>query len=234
MNSRDYLCRVCLTAATAFFMEVSLRRYRRCPACGATLLELTELPDAATEYARYLHHQNDPADQGYRSFLARLLVPLLKRLPAAASGLDYGCGPGPALAAMLKEAGHTVQLYDPFFYPNFAPLQQQYDFITCTEVVEHFHHPAGELKRLHALLRPGGWLGIMTCFQTSDDQFANWHYRRDDTHVVFYKETTFYYLARQLEMTCEIPCPNVVLMRKPSERFASHSLTKGTCYVNSD
>ena len=35
----------------------------------------------------------------------------------------------------------------------------------------------------------------MTCFQNADDRFATWHYRRDPTHVVFYREETFAWLA---------------------------------------
>ena len=38
------------------------------------------------------------------------------------------------------------------------------------------------------LVRPGGWLAVMTCFQTDDARFAGWHYRKDPTHVVFYRE----------------------------------------------
>ena len=34
--------------------------------------------------------------------------PLLARLGPASHGLDYGCGPGPALATMLREEGHGV------------------------------------------------------------------------------------------------------------------------------
>ena len=33
-------------------------------------------------------------------------------------GCWAGCGPGPALAEMLREAGHTVATYDPLFAPD--------------------------------------------------------------------------------------------------------------------
>ncbi len=83
-------------------------------------------------YAHYLHHENHLDDPGYRRFLSKLADPLLARLPAGSKGLDYGCGPGPALAAMLREAGHQVALYDPFFHPDLTPLERSYDFETCT------------------------------------------------------------------------------------------------------
>ncbi|NLX22382.1 MAG: class I SAM-dependent methyltransferase [Phycisphaerae bacterium] len=207
-------CRVCRSGHVIPFQVIEGQDYWRCPTCAATFLDIAQLPDRPTERARYLLHENDPHDAGYRSFLSRLATPLLDKLPPGREGLDYGCGPGPALAHMLTEAGHTVRLYDPFFHPDASALRHTYDFITCTEVAEHFHQPAREFARLDALLRPGGWLAIMTCFATDDRRFADWHYRRDPTHVVFYRPQTFHYLAAQLGWDCEIPTQDVVLMRK--------------------
>ena len=190
------------------------RDYWRCGACEARYLDTRQLPGPEEERAHYLLHENDPADPGYRNFLSRFAEPLVEKLDTGMSGLDYGCGPGPALAAMLSEAGHHMALYDPFFHSNPEPLAQIYDFITCTETAEHFHHAADEFDRLDAMLRPGGWLGVMTCFQTDDALFANWHYRKDPTHVVFYREATFKKIAAKRGWSCEVPAKDVVLMRK--------------------
>lgn len=121
---------------------------------------------------------------------------------------------------MLRQAGHEVALYDPFFHPDPRPLLQTYDFVTCTESAEHFHRPAREFERLMSLVRPGGWLAVMTCFQTDDAAFADWHYRRDPTHVVFYREETMRHLAAARGWSCEIPQKDVALMRRPSRRDA--------------
>ncbi len=129
-------------------------------------------------------------------------------------GLDYGCGPGPALARILEEAGHRVCLYDPFFYPDRSVLDRTYDFVTCTETAEHFHDPAGEFARLDRLLKTGGGLGVMTCFRQPGRDFASWHYRRDPTHVVFYREATFRRLAERFGWQCEFPSRDVFLGRK--------------------
>jgi SAM-dependent methyltransferase len=209
-------CPVCEGADSRHFQTIDARAYARCLLCEATFLLTAHLPSPQAERAEYELHRNTPDDPGYRRFLSQLATPLLQRLSPASHGLDFGCGPGPVLAGMLREAGHRVALYDPFFHPDPAALNERYDFITCTEVVEHFHRPAHEFRRLHTLLQPGGWLAVMTRFQTDDARFAQWHYRRDPTHVVFYRQATFERLALQHGWSCEVPAPNVVLLRRPS------------------
>lgn len=209
-------CPVCLAPNPEPFLEVEDKRYWRCGHCEARFLDPCQRLSAREEYAFYLSHENDPEDAGYRRFLSKLASPLLARLSPASRGLDYGCGPAPALAAMLREAGHAVALYDPFFQPDSEVLTVAYDFVTCTETAEHFHRPAEEFTRLMALVRPGGWLGLMTCFQTDDARFADWHYRRDPTHVVFYRETTLRHLAESRGWSIEMPVKDVALMRRPA------------------
>lgn len=173
------------------------------------------------ERAIYEHHENDTDDPGYRRFLTRLAEPLLEQLTPGALGLDFGCGPGPVLADLVRDAGMSVSLYDPFFYPATDVLSRQYDFVTCTEVLEHLYQPAEVLRQFDHLIKPGGWLGVMTCFQTDDARFANWHYRRDPTHVVFYRESTLRFIADKMGWTLTVPVKNVALFQKPliSGRF---------------
>ncbi len=207
-------CPVCEAGLLSHFRDVGEQRYLRCGQCAATVMAPECRLDAAGERAVYELHDNDPEDAGYCRFLAKLAEPLIERLPMGATGLDFGCGPGPALAGMFQEAGFEMALYDPFFHPDPSVLQQDYDFITCTEVVEHLRRPAEVFQLLDDLLKPGGWLGIMTCFQTDDARFDNWHYRRDPTHVVFYREETFRWLAEHFGWQLEIPRKDVVLFRK--------------------
>lgn len=209
-------CQVCLRPQTLPFMSVEGRVYRRCPRCEATLLHPDFYLDEAQERAVYALHRNEVADPGYRRFLSRLADPLTARLAPTSRGLDFGCGPGPALARMLEEQGHDVALYDPAFFPDTSPLQETFDFITCTEVVEHLHSAYAVFKQLVRRLRPDGWLAVMTCFQTEDDRFADWYYRRDPTHVVFYRESTMNWLGDHFGLSVDIPVKDVVLFRKLS------------------
>ncbi len=208
-------CIVCNRCSAAFFARVDGLDYRRCSDCRAIFLNPDQRLSPEAEHDRYRQHRNDPFDENYRRFLSKLADPLLDRTPPGARGLDYGCGPGPALACMLREAGHRVSLYDPFFFPDPTPLGAVYDFIACTETIEHFYQPAEEFARFDRMLRPGGWLAVMTCFLTDEARFGSWHYRRDPTHVVFYRGATLRGIARRFGWSCEIPEKDVALMQKP-------------------
>ncbi|MGO1693388.1 MAG: class I SAM-dependent methyltransferase [Marinobacter sp.] len=212
--SEESLCIVCEQGVLARFRIVSGREYLRCSHCEGTIMAQKSWLAPNEERAVYDLHNNDSDDPGYRAFLEKLVSPMFDHIQSGALGLDFGCGPGPALAEMLREAGMNVVLYDPFFYPEQSALSHQYDFITCTEVVEHLHRPAEVFRQLDGLLKPGGWLGIMTCFQTCDDRFDNWHYRRDPTHVVFYREATLGLIAKRLGWTMSVPRKDVAIFHK--------------------
>lgn len=99
-------------------------------------------------------------------------------------------------------------------------LACRHDFITCTETAEHFFRPGAELRRLGALLRPGGWLGIMTALLDEGRLFADWHYIRDPTHVCFSRPRTLAWIASVHGWTLERPGDDVALFRKPGGAVA--------------
>lgn len=206
-------CPLC-THPAALVAEDRRRRYFQCPACALIFADPASHLDAAAERAVYDLHRNDPADAGYRRFLDRLATPLLTRLRPGMQGLDYGCGPGPTLAAMLTQAGMAMTDYDPIYAPDPAALARAYDFVTCTEVVEHFRHPAQDWAQLVALLRPGGWLGVMTQLVISRERFRQWQYKNDPTHVAFYSPATFAWIGAQFGLDVERADAAVMLLRK--------------------
>lgn len=144
---------------------------------------------------------------------------MLGRLRPGSAGLDYGCGPSPALARLFEAAGHGVARYDPLFEPDRAALDRTFDFIALAEVAEHLHDPASEFERLAGLLRPGGIIGVMTRLLEDDAGFAGWSYRRDFTHVVFYRRRTFKVLAEQHGWAAEFPSPDVALLSRQRVRW---------------
>ena len=196
------------------YLEDRLRAYFHCPRCDLVSADPISHLDAASERRYYDLHVNDPADQGYRRFLGRLADTLIPRLEPGMSGLDYGCGPGPTLSVMLEEAGMRMEIHDPCYRPNPRALERSYDFVTCTEVVEHFRQPAEDWNRLTALVRPGGWLGVMTKLVISRARFGTWHYKEDPTHVCFYSPATFDWLGAKLGLSAERAHSDVYIMRK--------------------
>lgn len=137
----------------------------------------------------------------------------MEQLPRGAEGLDFGSGPGPTLSEMLGEAGFCVKVYDPFFAPDAQALNDTYDFITCTETAEHFFHPAHEFDRLHRMLRPGGWLALMT-EHYEDQPFEQWWYARDPTHACFYRARTMTWLADHYRWRMVTPHRNVRMFQR--------------------
>ena len=213
------VCSLCRSEQIREFAIVDSKTYWRCDVCHLTFLSSESYLSPEEELARYLLHENSPEDCHYREFLSRLTDHLIPKLEPGAKGLDFGSGPGPTLSVMLEEAGFLMDIYDPYFAPDTAPLERTYDFITCTETVEHFYHPAKEFYQLDTLLLPGGWLGIMTEMLASDEDFANWWYHREPTHVCFYKRETMAWIATQYGWRVENPRKNVTLFYKPEKPF---------------
>jgi 2-polyprenyl-3-methyl-5-hydroxy-6-metoxy-1,4-benzoquinol methylase len=198
------------------FHQGRRREYYRCPVCRLVFVPPRYHLSPADEKAEYDRHQNHPEDPGYRRFLSRLCGPLNRRLAPASRGLDFGSGPGPALAAMLTEAGHHVTLYDPFYADDPAALARCYDFITASEVVEHLHRPGAAFERLYRCLKPGGLLGIMTKRVIDRARFARWHYKNDPTHVCFFSRATFAWLAAGWQARLDIVDRDVIIVQKPA------------------
>lgn len=175
-----------------------------CSTCGLLQRDEADFPTLEEERAFYSTHENTVDDVGYRRFLSQVSEPLIARLPRGARGVDYGCGPAPALVAMLREAGFNVNGYDPWCAPDESVLQERVDFVTCTEVAEHFHEPRAEFPGLFAMLRPGGIFALMTELYEEQSPLSCWRYARDPTHVVFYRERTLRWIAGQQRAQLEL------------------------------
>lgn len=210
----NVVCRLCGAEDAVFFHVDRRREYYRCPVCNLIFVPDVFWLTDIEEKAEYDLHRNCEEDAGYRKFLSRLSTPLLERLKPGDRGLDFGCGPGPLLARMFMERGHAVALFDPLYHNDAKLLVKQYDFICATEVVEHFKEPGREFRLLFAMLKPGGWLGVMTKRVLNHQLFSNWHYIRDSTHISFFSEETFAFLARKHKAKLSIEGSDVVLFNK--------------------
>lgn len=207
-------CPLCTSEQTQHFFEDKNRTYQQCSECELVFVPSNYHLSQKDEKQVYDFHENSPEDQGYRQFLNKLLSPLSKKLPPQAQGLDFGCGPGPTIKPMLEAVGFSVKNYDFYYYNKPEALQEKYDFITCTEAIEHFSHPRKELQLIDQALKTGGYLGLMTKRATNLEDFKTWHYKNDPTHISFFSEASFQWIAQWLGYTVEFPGDDTVIMKK--------------------
>jgi len=212
MSELSSACPLCRHHSPTFYFS-DIRNYWQCINCHLVYVDASEHLTESEEKSRYDFHENDPNDANYRAFLNRLVAPLAARLPTSSHGLDFGCGPGPTVSVMLQELGHEVACFDKYYANVPQVLEQQYDFITSTEVLEHLREPRGEIQRLIDMLRPAGYLGIMTKLLPPAEQFASWHYKKDPTHICFYADDTFEWIADHWNLSLDIVARDVVILQ---------------------
>jgi hypothetical protein len=64
------------------------------------------------------------------------------------------------------------------------------------------------------ILQKGGILAIMTEIVSPQLDFTNWYYKNDPSHVCFYSEKTFIYLANLLGLEIVTLSERVIILRK--------------------
>lgn len=214
MSQPDKSCSLCGGEEIREYFSEKDRVYWECLQCSLIFLDSDHHLDGEQEKARYQSHQNHPEDLEYRKFLMRLAAPLMEKIPSSSEGLDYGSGPGPTLSLIFQENGHRMGDYDPHFSPGREPFNRTYDFISCTETVEHFYRPGREFLKINQMLQPGAWFGVMTEMLEKRTDFSEWYYRRDPTHVCFYGRKTMDWISQWLGWEAEYPAKNITLFQK--------------------
>jgi hypothetical protein len=169
------------------------RTYFLCEHCFLIYVHSDHFLTIEEERRRYETHNNSIKNKGYVAFLNRIIQPMLHYIRPGMHAIDYGCGPGPTLSKLLGRKGITCTDYDPIFYP--AQIPADYDFIFSTETFEYFFSPRDEIIKLSMMLKPGGYLGLMTECWKSTEQIATWYYTRDPAHVSFYHQCTLQYIS---------------------------------------
>lgn len=188
-------CPLCLSQDASLFVEEPARSYHRCPQCSLIFVPARYHLSPLEEKKRYDLHENNPDDPRYREFLNQLVLPLASRLPKGAKGLDFGSGPGPTMSLMFSELGFLTTNYDPFYANDPDVLERTYDFLACSETMEHFYDPKREWDIFMRIVKKGGWIGVMTKLLEEVVDFSSWHYKQEATHVGFYSKKTFQWLA---------------------------------------
>ena len=180
------ICPLCGSLSSNFFKE----KFYSCSNCSGIFRPKHSLLDHVSERKRYETHNNDVNDIRYQNFVSPITTSILNEFSAEQVGLDFGAGTGPVISKILADNGYNIKQYDPFFHNFPELLKNQYDYIACCEVIEHFYDPLKEFKLLKSLLKTKGVLFCMTAIYDSSIDFAKWFYKDDPTHVFIYQKET--------------------------------------------
>ena len=191
----EYKCPLCMGPEIVDFAADKNRKYLACSNCGLVFVPKPFQVSKERELERYKLHNNDFDDEGYRSFLERMVPIVAERVRTGGKGLDFGCGPSRVLADMLRTRGFQMSAYDPFFLNEPDVLDDRYEFVTATEVVEHLREPGVVFGTLFEIIREGGFLFLMTQLLSRDIRFEDWHYKNDVTHISFFSTQTLDWLS---------------------------------------
>lgn len=214
-------CPLCHSQSCQYYWHDKTREFHQCQHCHLVFVPPRYHLSRQEEKAEYDKHNNTCLNEGYRRFLNRTLEPLLaaakshfdsQSINNNISGLDFGCGEGAFLSQMAKEQGVSVENYDLYYHPNKSALAQQYHFVVMTEVLEHLAQPATVIRHLVSLLKPKGILAIMTKRVLDQEAFTTWHYKNDPTHICFYSESTFEFIASEYGLSLEVMGNDVVFL----------------------
>ncbi|QYA24991.1 class I SAM-dependent methyltransferase [Gramella sp. MT6] len=194
-------CPLCQSSGKLFFRNKS-HTYLKCTYCFGIYMCADQLPKPEEEIVRYLNHNNDVNDVKYQNFVSPIVHSIFQDFkPNSSNGLDYGAGTGPVITKILNDHNYKITIYDPFFANNKGLLNHTYDYVVSCEVIEHFHNPSEEFKKLYKMLIKGGKLYCMTHLYNSEIQFENWYYKNDPTHVFFYSQETMDHIKSNFRFT---------------------------------
>ncbi len=192
MSQRCVLCN-----SNAVFLSIlnNHRIFFRCPFCDLIFVQESFFLSSADEAARYRLHENTLLNEGYVNMFLDKIEVVRQHCTGIRSVLDYGCGPEPVLAHLMRRDGFECYVYDPYFFPELP--ENPCDLVISTEVFEHFRDIRAELHKIRSLLAQGGYLAVMTSFHNEVSSFENWWYISDPTHICFFSVRTFEWIAEE-------------------------------------
>jgi len=207
-------CRLCGDEGSYLFFKDKNREFYKCNVCDFIFVPKRYFVSEEKEKKQYDQHQNSFKNHPYIEFLNQLYIPTTKFLNSKSVGLDFGSGPEPVLSQMFERDGYDIDIYDYFYANDPTVFEKKYDFITSTEVFEHLSKPLYEIKRLWKCLKVGGVFAIMTGQTHLIEEFKFWYYIRDLTHISFFSDKSFEYIAQILGAKKVFEKNNVIVFKK--------------------
>jgi len=190
-------CKICNSITKTINYEKYNWEFFHCEHCEFIFKNPLNYIDETNELKQYKNHNNTMESIGYvemfEKFINVTFKPYIKDIKTV---LEFGSGPGPVLAELLKRQDLKVDIYDKFFSPEKVYKDKKYDLITSTEVIEHISNPLEIFHFFASHIRKNGYLALMTQFHTNDaNEFKKWWYKNDPTHICFFRPHTFQVLA---------------------------------------
>lgn len=192
-------CKICAAPIKNTSILKNSRVFYNCDDCGFISLDSRFYLSSDQEKARYDLHENSSENSDYIKLLEDFMKAAVEPY-SVQKILDYGSGPNPVLAKLLRERGYEVDIYDPYYAPWDPSNNSSYDMIVSTETFEHFRDPLKEFQRIKNLLKPQAYLAIMTSFACNHEEFKAWRYKDDETHISFYSMQSFRKLAELFDL----------------------------------
>lgn len=193
-------CLLC-NSKTKLFYKNKNKKYYKCENCFSVMLDPSNFLTSEEEKERYESHNNDVDDIRYQKFVSPIVESVKNNYDTSHTGLDYGAGTGPVITSLLAKEGYDIKLYDPFFHHYPENLSKKYDYIICSEVIEHFYNPYHEFKSLTNMLNSKGCIFCMTSLYDEGIDFKNWYYKNDETHVFFYHKKALKWIKNKFNFS---------------------------------
>lgn len=215
-------CKLCESATEDFGALKILRsfdaRYRRCTACGFVFVERPFWLEHAYSSAIAASDTGIVVRNLKLAEATGLLISLA--FTGAQRFLDFGGGAG-LLVRLMRDRGFDFRLLDKYceniFAAGFeAQPSEQFDLVTCMEVVEHLPEPLPTFQEL-AALAPSIVFSTELLPQTANRPGEWWYYAPETgQHVSFYTVSALQVIAERLQMRLATNSVNLhVLSRTP-------------------
>ena len=225
-------CPVCDSNSRYFFRNRETKRpFFRCEKCLYTFS--TEQKPNFEEAKGFFKAQWEESPDGGCPDSYPLFYALLESVGRPSlKALDFGCGNGEFIRFLRNKGIETLGVdpipvendMKPYVYSTLDELpEKRFDVITAFEVFEHLDRPRDTLSQLLPFLDQNGFVFIATTLTnralTNTRCIPYWLYQKDATHIGFFHERTFEWLAARFNLEIHILRHCFVVLDKSSQRL---------------
>lgn len=192
-------CKLCSSANVIPLGSNGTRTFHFCPVCELIFVPSDEWLSPEEEKLRYANHENSAENPDYVRYLTGISHEI-DRIPTSYPKiLDFGSGPEYVLTRVLRKRGFACEPYDPVYDLGEEQLSSQFDIVIICETIEHVRDIQKELLLLQRVCNPWGYIFIHTELYPRKEDFLNWWYALDPTHINFFNDNAIVTLARLLK-----------------------------------